>query len=93
MATKDRIFLYHLDGMRIIDKIEVENHLGRIVLSPFADLNPYLVYSQSLKEGSLEVYDTRLQKHINHIKCHKTPIMKIGIGALGNMVATSSTQG
>jgi hypothetical protein len=45
VATKDRIFLYHLDGMRIVDKLEVENHLGRIVLSPYAELNPYLVYS------------------------------------------------
>ena len=93
VATKDRIFIYHLDGMRFIDRLEVENHLGRIVLSPYAELNPYLVYSQSLKEGQLCVYDTRIQKQINLIKCHKTPILKIGIGPLGNLVATCSTQG
>lgn len=34
VATKDRIFIYHLDGMKFIDKLEVDNHLGRIVLSP-----------------------------------------------------------
>jgi autophagy-related protein 18 len=60
VATKDKIFLYHLDGMRLIDKLPVDNHLGRIALSPYAELNPYLAYSQSLKEGTLLVYDTRV---------------------------------
>jgi hypothetical protein len=60
VATKDRIFIYALDGMKIIDKLEVDNHLGRIVLSPYAEMNPFMVYSSSLKEGSLVVYDTKL---------------------------------
>lgn len=34
-----------------------------------------------------------MQKHVNLIKCHKTPILKITISSLGNMVATCSTQG
>ena len=46
--------------MRILDKLEVDNHLGRIVLSPYAEMNPYLIYSQSLREGSMVVYDTRI---------------------------------
>ena len=90
-ATKDRIFIYNLDGMRIQDKLDVNDHLGRIVLSPNATYNPYLVYSQSLKEGSLEVYDTSTQRKINTIKCHRTPILKIGMGPFGNLVATCST--
>ena len=45
VATKDRIFIYHLDGMKILDKLELDNHLGRIALSPYAEMNPYMVYS------------------------------------------------
>ena len=70
VATKDRIFLYHLEGMKNLARLEVDNHLGRIVLSPYAEMSPYLLYSQSLKEGALAVYDTRMQKHVKLIKCH-----------------------
>lgn len=93
VATKDKIFIYLLDGMRLLDKLEVDDHLGRIVLSPEGETNPYLVYSQSLKEGALAVYNTRMQKHVNFIQCHKTPVLKLAINATGNMVATTSTQG
>lgn len=44
-ATKDRIFLYNLEGMRIQDRLDVDNHLGRICLSSNALINPYLLYS------------------------------------------------
>ena len=63
------------------------------MLSPNATYNPYLVYCQSMKEGTLEVYDTSMQKHVNTLKCHRTPILKIGMGPFGNLVATCSTQG
>lgn len=45
VATKDKIFIYHLDGMKLLDKLEVDDHLGRIVLSPYVEVNPYMVYS------------------------------------------------
>jgi hypothetical protein len=57
-STKDRIFLYTLQGMKLLAKIDVDNHLGRIVLSPNSVYNPYLLYSSSLKDGTLNVYDT-----------------------------------
>ena len=79
--------------MKIQDRLDVDNHLGRICLSSNALINPYLVYSQSLKEGLLEVYDTSTQKKVNTIRCHRTPILKIGMGPFGNLVATCSTQG
>ena len=79
--------------MKIVDKLDVDNHLGRIVLSPYGELSPYLLYSQSLKEGSLIVYDTSIAKHVNLINCHRTPILKLTISSMGNMVATCSTQG
>jgi autophagy-related protein 18 len=30
---------------------------------------------------------------VNLLRCHKTPILKLAMSFLGNMVATSSTQG
>lgn len=54
-------------------------------------MNPYLLYSNSLKDGQIAVYDTRTQKHVNIIRCHKTPVLKMAISAFGNMVATCST--
>jgi autophagy-related protein 18 len=57
VAIKDKIFIFHLDGLRLIDKLEVD-HLNRIVLSPSGEMNPYLVYSPSIKEGLMAVYNT-----------------------------------
>ena len=57
-ATKDKIFLYTLQGMKIVTKIEADKHLGRIVLSPNSTYNPYLLYSNSDNDGTLTVFDT-----------------------------------
>lgn len=57
-ATKERIFLYNLSGMRLIKKIDCDNHLGRIVLSSNSQISPYLLYSSSLREGILTVFNT-----------------------------------
>ena len=54
VATKDKIFIYHLDGMKLMDKLEVDDHLGRIVLSPDNEMNPYMIYSQSPKREHLQ---------------------------------------
>lgn len=93
VATKERIYLYHLDGLRLLDRLDVDNHLGRIVLSPQPEMNPFMVYSHSLKEGSILVYDTRTALHRQKINCHKTPILQLAISFMGNMIATSSTAG
>lgn len=92
-ATKDRVFLYSLQGMKLIAKIEADNHLGRIVLSPNGIYNPYLLYSQTVNEGVLSIFDTHAKEKVNAIKCHKTPILKISINYSGNLVATCSTSG
>ncbi len=77
--------------MKLLAKIDVDNHLGRIVLSPNSVYNPYLLYSSSLKDGTLNVYDTHSLQQANIIKCHMTPILKISINFTGNMAATCST--
>lgn len=69
-ATKDKIYLYNLSGMKILSKLDVDTHLGRIAISPNSEFNPYMLYSQSLKEGSLIVYDTRMCKAVHIIHCH-----------------------
>jgi autophagy-related protein 18 len=92
-ATKERIFLYDLRGMKLIKKIDCDNHLGRIVLSSNSLSNPYLLYSSSLREGILTVFNTHGLQEQCKIFCHNTPILKIAINYNGNMVATSSTQG
>jgi hypothetical protein len=51
VATKDKIYIYLLDGIKFLEKLEVDNHLGRIVLSPQPSMNPYLLYSNSLRDG------------------------------------------
>lgn len=59
VATKERIFLYDLRGMKLVKKIDCDNHLGRIVLSSNSLINPYLLYSSSLREGILTIYNTQ----------------------------------
>ena len=77
--------------MRLLQKIECDNHLGRIQMSANSLINPYLLYSQSCKEGILTIYDTHQQSIISSVYCHKTPILKMSINYYGNLVATCST--
>lgn len=92
IATKDHIFVNLVDQFKDQIKIKSENHLSRIVLSPFT-VNPYLLYSDNNYDGELLVYDLVKQKCINTIRCHEKPILTVAINLYGNMVATSSTFG
>lgn len=76
--------------MKLVAKIEADEHLGRIVLSPNSTYNPYLLYSNSPNDGTLTVFDTHQKTQINQIKCHKTVILKIAINFSGNLAATCS---
>ena len=93
VATKDKIYLYDLDGMKILAKLPAENHLGRISLSSESEEHPYLVYSTSLDVGELIVYSTKEREEVNKIICHKTIILKLAIGYNGKVVGTCSTSG
>lgn len=57
-ATKDKIFVYTLQGMKLLAKLDAENHVGRIDLSPNSTSHPYLFYATSFNEGTLAMYDT-----------------------------------
>lgn len=91
-ATKDKIYMYHLEGMRFMAKLDTENHLGRIVLSP-SKINPFLLYSQTINGGDLTVVDYEQKEILNVINCHRKPILKMAINFAGNLVATCSTEG
>ena len=76
--------------MRLKAKLDVDTHLGRISLSPTM-YNPFLLYSHTINGGNLTVYDYMAKDRINVIKCHTTPILKMAINFVGNLVATCST--
>ena len=90
VSTKDKIYLYNLQGMRFLVKLDTENHLGRILLSP-STTNPFLLYSHTTNGGNLTIVDYIIKEIVNVIKCHTTPILKMAINFVGNLVATSST--
>ena len=56
MSTKNKIFIYHLSGMKLVAGLDVENNLGRITLSP-TSYNSYLLYTNTITNGNLVVYD------------------------------------
>eukprot|EP00349_Pseudokeronopsis_sp_Brazil_P010860 CAMPEP_0202979354 /NCGR_PEP_ID=MMETSP1396-20130829/85532_1 /ASSEMBLY_ACC=CAM_ASM_000872 /TAXON_ID= /ORGANISM="Pseudokeronopsis sp., Strain Brazil" /LENGTH=208 /DNA_ID=CAMNT_0049718749 /DNA_START=238 /DNA_END=864 /DNA_ORIENTATION=+ len=92
-ATKDTIFLYDLNGMKIVAKIAADNHLGRVALSPNNIANPFLIYSTSFKQGELIVFDYKALQEANRVFCHNTIILKLTIGYNGDIAATCSTNG
>ena len=55
--------------MKLIQKLDTENHLGRIALSP-TTFNPYLLYSHTINGGNLTVFDFMQNDKVNVIKCH-----------------------
>ena len=55
-ATKNKIYIYKLDGAELIAKLETENHLGRIALSP-STFNPFILYTKTITRGDLTVVD------------------------------------
>lgn len=82
VATKDHIFIRDLSkSMTLKAKLNIPNHmhLGRIALSSNAILNPYFLYTSSIKRGKLVVYDIKQFREINIIYCHKTPILKLAM--------------
>lgn len=78
-ATKEKIFVYTLKGMVLLAKIDAENHMGRIELSPNSKSHPFLIFSNSYNEGNLRIYDTNRLEERNEIRCHRSTILKVCI--------------
>ena len=55
-ATKVKLYIYSLDGMEIIAKLETQIHLGWIALSPSIS-NPFILYTKTIMRGNLTVFD------------------------------------
>jgi hypothetical protein len=69
--------------------MEVNVSLARFALSPSSE-NSYLVYSDTVDNGMLIIFNTIDCKTIKSIEAHKSPIMKVSINGEGSMIATSS---
>lgn len=62
--------------MKLLAKLEADNHMGRIELSPNSTTHPYLLYSTSFRDGNLIVYDTNRLEETCVMRCHKSAILK-----------------
>lgn len=50
--TKDKVFLYDLKGMELKQRLDLDNHLGRVVMSPNqSEMCPFLLFSNSISSG------------------------------------------
>ena len=91
---KDKIHIYDLNNTRILESIVVKNNqLGRLVLSPNYSENCYLVYTDSITNGIVKVYDTWNLRLASTFEAHQSPILKMGINYVGNKLVTVSWKG
>lgn len=58
VLSKNKVYLYDLNGVTFIHRLNLDFHLGRVKLAPNAFLdNPILLYSNSADVGTLKVFD------------------------------------
>jgi WD40 repeat protein len=85
--------------MKLIHSIKLEEDIitteksfyqGQICLSPNSEENNYLVYSNSLSHGLINIYDTLYLAFVNFIQAHKNPLFKMCINSKGNLLASCS---
>ena len=77
--------------MKLLQSLEVEQSLGRFVLSP-SD-NCYLVYSNNIRDGVISLFDAFYLNPKDQIIAHESPILKITLNFKGDLMATSSCKG
>lgn len=91
IANKDKIFLFNLDGVKLMHTIDIENHVGRIILSPDSLKYSYLIYSDSLWDGQITLFDTFKLEVENEFIADPNPILSMNVNFSGNLLATIST--
>lgn len=68
--------------------------MGRVVMSPNpSELCPFLLYSNSVSNGILNVYDMEHLSIRRKILAHDSPIVKIAVNFEGDFAATLSAKG
>ena len=92
--SRDKIFIYDLRGMELKQRLDVDQHLGRVFMAPNpSDNYPYMLYSNSFDGGKFVVYDLDSLCEKRVILAHKSPIQKIVTNFEGNLAASISTKG
>ena len=92
--VKDAVYIHELEGMVCILKLDLQNHFGRVILSPnISRSQPLIFYSNTADVGVLEVYDIDKNKAVKTVSAHSSSIMKITCDLEGFVVATSSSNG
>ena len=79
-------------GMDLKMRLELDQHLGRVYLSPDPfNSCPFLIYSNSLESGQLGIFDLEQLAERQVIPAHTSPIHKLCTNFEGNLAATYST--
>ena len=92
--VKDAVYIHELEGMACILKLDLDNHFGRVILSPnISRGQPLIFYSNTADTGVLEVYDIDKNKALRTITAHTSSILKIACDLEGFVVATTSSHG
>ena len=54
--NKNQVYIYSLSGITFIGRLNLDYHLGRVVLSPnLSGDNPLLLFSNSVEKGIVSV--------------------------------------
>jgi len=94
VLSKDKVYLYDLGGMTFIHRLNLDYHLGRVVLASNAsNERPFLFYSNSADEGTLKVFDLEQRKVTKTLQCHQTAILRFACDLDGSFVVTCSSHG
>lgn len=94
VLTKNKVFLYDLAGMIFIHRLNLEFHLGRVILSAnISNERPLLFYSNSANSGTLKVFNIQEKKIDKVIKCHNSTILHFDCDLDGDYIATYSSNG
>ena len=94
VLSKDKVFIYDLAGMTFIHRLNLDYHLGRVILAANASMNrPLLLYSNSTDSGSLKVFDIGEKRIMKSLACHKTAILHLRCDLDANYAVTCSSGG
>ena len=91
VLSKDKVFIYDLAGMTFVHRLNLEFHLGRVILAANASMDrPLLLYSNSADRGSLKVFNIGNKRITKSISCHKTAILHMNCDLGANYAVTYS---
>jgi len=76
--------------MKPIHSLEINSQLTpRYVLSP-SPTNCFLAYSDSISDGSVNIFDAFNLTSKTKFMAHKSPVLKLSFNNAGNLLATAS---